>query len=99
MEESLFWAGVAAVMAALAFAVFSFGVLVGYKFAFGMKHMKTAGLTNEQEALVKYFHAATEVYCSKKSPGAFHLQPICAGVDMKPIQFCSHCLLKLKKQQ
>ena len=79
----MFWAGVAALMAAIAFAVFSFGVLVGYNFACGMKRMKTAGLTNEQDVLVKYFHAANEVYCSKKSPGAFHLQPVCAGVDLK----------------
>ena len=49
----MFWAGVAALMAAIAFAVFSFGVLVGYKSACGMKSMKTAGLVNEQETLVK----------------------------------------------
>ncbi len=95
----MFWAGVAALMAAIAFAVFSFGVLVGYKFACGMKRMKTAGLTTEQDVLVKYFHAASEVYCSKKSPGAFHLQPFCAGVDLKPMQFCGHCFLKMKKQK
>ena len=93
------WVGVAALLAALGFAVFSFGVLVGYKFACGMKHMKTAGLTNEQEALVKCFHAATEVYCSKKSPGAFNLQPVCAGVPLKPMQFCGNCFLQMKKQK
>lgn len=95
----MFWVGVAALFAAIAFAVFSFGALVGYKFASGMKHMKTAGLTNEQEALVKYFHAANEVYCSKKSPGAFHLQPVCAGVPLKPMQLCSNCFLQMKKHK
>ena len=92
----MFWYGIAVLIAAVVFAGFSFGVWVGYRFACGMK---TAGLSNEQEALVKYFHEASVVYCSKKTPGAFHLKPACAGVDLKPLQLCSHCFSQMEKHK
>ena len=96
MEDFLFWYGVAAFLAAVLFAGFSCGVWVGYKFAWSMK---TAGLSNEQEALLKYFHSATEVYCTKKSPGAFHVNPACGGFDLMPMQLCSHCFKQMKKHK
>ena len=96
MEESLLWCGIAALFAAVLFAVFSVGMWAGYRLANGMK---TAGLSNEQEALVKYFHAATEIYCSKKSPGAFHVNPVCGGIDLKPLQLCEHCFRQMKKHK
>ena len=96
MEEAYVWVAVAAIFAAVLFAVFSFGVAVGYRLACGLK---TAGLSNEQEALVKHFHEAAEVYCSKKSPGAFHVNPVCAGVDLKPLQLCTHCFKQMKKHR
>ena len=48
MEEASVWVAVAAIVAAVLFAVFSFGVAVGYRLACGLK---TAGLSNEQENL------------------------------------------------
>jgi hypothetical protein len=96
MEDSLFWYGIAALFTAVLFAGFSVGVLVGYKLACGLK---TAGLSNEQEALVKYFHSATDIYCSKKSPGAFHVNPVCGVFDLKPLQLCGHCFRQMKKHK
>ena len=96
MEESLFWCGVASLFAAVLFAGFSFGVWVGWRLACSVK---TAGLSNEQEALVKYFHTATAIYCSKKCPGAFHVNPVCAGFDLKPLELCSHCFKQMKKHK
>jgi len=96
MEESLFWPAVAALFAAVLFAAFSCGALVGYRFACSIK---SAGLSTEQETLVKYFHTGTAIYCSKKSPGAFHVNPVCAGIDLKPLEFCSFCFKQLKKQR
>jgi hypothetical protein len=88
---------VAALLAVVMFAVFSCGLLIGMKLAW---NLKPAGLTNEQEALVKHFGENSFVYFCKSTPSCFHVQPACGGTsNLKPVNLCSFCFTKLKKNK
>ena len=98
-KEYQFWFGVAVLLALVSFAFFSCGVLVGVKLA---SSCKIAGLSNEQEALVKYFKNNCEcaVYFCRSTPSCFHVQPACgAASNLKPVKLCSFCFSKLKKDK